>query len=307
MPSTHYIGNNRNRSNTQEPNLHRSITGLGHGLIAVMLFGLTVPMTSLALNIFTPEIIALIRATVAGSGSLLLVWLLGWRLPYRRELPGLLIGGAAVTLVFPYLLSLTLERWPASNTGVVLAAIPLFTALIGSLMFKERHPLAFWLSLLLGTGLLIDFTWKAGDGFHLSVFIMLLAAAIGYGAGGHVAKTLGGWRTICWMTVLYLPLTLIALGYYSLEFTLPLNWTDSSAALLAMAYLALISQWLGFHFWYGAMAKAGIGRIGQVQLLQPFFTLLFSAPLLGLALQAQHFVYAGLISISVLAALRFKH
>jgi drug/metabolite transporter (DMT)-like permease len=58
-----------------------------------------------------------------------------------------------------------------------------------------------------------------------------------------------------------------------------------------------MSQWIGFHFWYGAMAKIGIARAGQIQLLQSFFILLFSVLLLGAALNAQQFIFAGLITL----------
>lgn len=286
-------------------------SGTLNALIAVMLFSFTVPMTKLALHVFPAEIIALGRSAVAGTCSLVLMLSLGWRLPSRKELVGLLIGGAAVTLIFPYALSLSLGQWSVSNMGVVLAAVPLITALLAAVVFNERHPLMFWISVLFGTGVLMHFSWQRGAvGIHYSVIVMLVAAAVGYTAGGYVAKTLGGWKTICWMTVLYLPVSIVALVYIVIDgdflLDVTFNFSSNIESLLAMAYLAFVSQWLGFHFWYGAMAKVGIGKAGQVQLLQPFFTLLFSVPLLGLVLETHHFVYAGLISIAVVFSVRFK-
>ncbi len=306
-------------SNSSQPWLGQNAMGFVNALVAVMLFSLTVPMTQIALTVFPAELTALLRSLGAGLCSLGLVLFLGWRLPKGQEWLGLILGGAAVTLVFPYALSLALGHWSASNTGVVLAGIPLVTALMGSLIFNEKHPKMFWLSVLLGALILMHFgyqqstgqsTGQPNGGFHYSVLFMLLAAGIGYGFGGNVAKTLGGWQTICWMCVLYLPVSVLGFGYYSFQpsFNGAAIWqaTWSIEGILAMAYLALVSQWLGFHFWYDAMAKVGIGRAGQMQLLQPFFTLLFSVPLLGVALQAQHFVYAALISVAVIASLRFK-
>jgi len=298
----------QNTLNPNEPTLWQSYGGLMNALIAVMLFSLTVPMTQLALTVFPPEMVALLRSLLAGIGSLFMVLALGWRLPSKQELKGLLLGGAAVTLIFPYTLSLALGKWSASNMGVVLAAIPLITALAGSLLFNEKHPKMFWLCVSLGAAILMVFAYgQSSGGFHYSVLIMLVAAGVGYGYGGHVAKTLGGWQTICWMCVLYVPVSALGLGLFVTQdsFSWDISW--SLQGILAMLYLALVSQWLGFHFWYDAMAKVGIGRAGQVQLLQPFFTLLFCAPLLGLALQASHFMYAGLISATVILALRFKH
>ncbi len=301
----------RLRFNLALPRLGKNDSGFVNAFIAVILFSLTVPMTKLALTVFPAEIIALGRCLVAGICSLILILSLGWPLPNKKQWLGLMIGGAAVSLIFPYFLSLALGQWSAANMGVVLAAVPLMTALIASIVFKERHPTMFWLSVLVGTAILMDFTWgESQGGFHYSVIVMLLAAGIGYGAGGHVAKTLGGWQTICWMTVLYLPVSLGGLSFYLTQGqAITLNVTLSAESLIgigAMLYLAFISQWLGFHFWYDAMAKVGIGKAGQVQLLQPFFTLLFSVPLLGLVLELNHFIYALLISFTVMVAVRFK-
>jgi len=40
------------------------------------------------------------------------------------------------------------------------------------------------------------------------------------------------------------------------------------------------------------MAKGGVARVGQVQLLQPFLTLLGAAAVLGEPLQAAHLLFA---------------
>ena len=40
-------------------------------------------------------------------------------------------------------------------------------------------------------------------------------------------------------------------------------------------------MYLGFFFWYAGLARGGIARVSQVQLLQPFCTLAAGALLLG--------------------------
>jgi len=282
-------------------------SGLLNALVAVVLFSLTAPLTKIALVSFSPELIATSRALVAGVCSLFFIIAFGWRFPSKAELVGLLIGGACVTLVFPYAISLALSSWSASDMGVVLAAIPLITALIAAFVFKERHPWVFWLSVVVGAGLLMHFALKSGQAeAHLVVFIMLAAAGVGYAFGGNAAKTLGGWKTICWMTVLYSPVSALGFGYFAGADAENIEISFSSRALYALLYLMFISQWLGFHFWYDAMAKVGIAKAGQVQLLQPFFTLLFAVPLLGVDFEFNQFVYAGLISITVIFAIKSK-
>jgi drug/metabolite transporter (DMT)-like permease len=40
-------------------------------------------------------------------------------------------------------------------------------------------------------------------------------------------------------------------------------------------------MWLGFFAWYRGLALGGAVRVSQVQLVQPFLSLLFAIPLLG--------------------------
>ena len=51
----------------------------------------------------------------------------------------------------------------------------------------------------------------------------------------------------------------------------------AAQSVMALLYLALFSSLLGFFPWYKAMAMGGVARIGQVQLAQPFLTVLISA------------------------------
>jgi drug/metabolite transporter (DMT)-like permease len=52
------------------------------------------------------------------------------------------------------------------------------------------------------------------------------------------------------------------------------------SAWLAFGYVAVVSQFLGFFAWYRGLALGGVARVSQIQLLQPFLTLLASALLL---------------------------
>jgi drug/metabolite transporter (DMT)-like permease len=80
---------------------------------------------------------------------------------------------------------------------------------------------------------------------------------------------------ICWVLVLSLPLTLpVALA----------SWPDHpvrASAWAGFVYVALFSMWIGFFAWYRGLAIGGTVRVSQVQLVQPFLSLLFAVPLLG--------------------------
>ncbi len=279
------------------------VYGSTHALIAILLFSLTVPMTSLALQAFSAEMIASVRALTAGLCSLVVVLALGWRRPNRTEWVYLAMAGLGVCVVFPYSLALSLNHWDAGSMGVALAAIPLITALMGCFLFQEQHTTRFWWSVACGTIMLMLFAWiEGGAEVKWQVLIPLIAASFGYGFGGKASKTLGGWPTICWLSIAYLPFSIFACVYIaSMNQSVYLgDWYTSP--VYSLVYLALVSQWLGFYFWYDAMAKIGIAKAGQFQLLQPFFTLMFSIPLLGAVLEWHQLLFAILICGSVLMA-----
>ncbi|MCP6280759.1 DMT family transporter, partial [Klebsiella pneumoniae] len=77
----------------------------------------------------------------------------------------------------------------------------------------------------------------------------------------------------CWALVIALPLTL------------PTAWLArpqapvAASAWWAFGYVAVFSMWLGFFAWYRGLALGGTVRVSQVQLVQPFLSMLFAVPL----------------------------
>jgi drug/metabolite transporter (DMT)-like permease len=119
--------------------------------------------------------------------------------------------------------------------------------------------------------------------------LLLLAmgcAAVGYGYGARLSQQMRAEHVICWALVASLPITLpVAL----------MEWPSSAIkteAWLAFGYVAVFSMWLGFFAWYRGLALGGTVRVSQVQLLQPFLSILASVPLLGEPLDAMTLGFA---------------
>jgi len=91
----------------------------------------------------------------------------------------------------------------------------------------------------------------------------------------------------------------------TLPLTLALTWASrphaGAAAWGAFAYVTLISQVVGFFAWYNGLAMGGIARVGQVQLLQAFFTIGFAALLFGEQVSALTWLFA----LGVVATIAF--
>jgi drug/metabolite transporter (DMT)-like permease len=80
---------------------------------------------------------------------------------------------------------------------------------------------------------------------------------------------------ICWALVIALPITLPLAAWARPLQALP------ASAWGGFAYVAVFSMWIGFFAWYRGLALGGTVRVSQVQLVQPFLSMLFAVPLLG--------------------------
>jgi drug/metabolite transporter (DMT)-like permease len=266
--------------------------GMWLGLAGVAIFSLTLPFTRMAVAELNPVLVALGRAVVAAIGSAILLWWSGASLPTPRQLRALLVTALGVVVGFPVFSSVAMRYVPASHGAIVIGILPLATALVGALRFGERPSVGFWIAALAGSGIVIGFAlWQGGGAFHaadFALFAAVIAAAMGYAEGGRLSQTMGGQQVISWALVLSMPLLL--------PVTLWLGWrygvSASPKAWIGFGYVSLFSMFIGFFFWYKGLALGGIARVGQVQLLQPFLTLIGAALILGEALDANNFLFA---------------
>lgn len=278
--------------------------GMLLGTLGVTIFGLTLPATRFIVEYLDPVFIATGRAVIAAFVAGIILFLNKAPLPVKAQFPKLIITALGVVIGFPVLSSSAMQTVPASHGGVVLGLLPIVTAIIGALVCHERPSKGFWLSGLFGSALVILFALKEGAGGlswgDLALFGAVLSAATGYAVGGQLAKELGGWQVICWALVIAVPFII---------FPAWLNRPESIAVIPlsawgAFLYLALFSQLLGFFFWNKGLVLGGVVRVSQVQLIQPFVTIIAAAFLLGEHINLQTIVFALLVVLTVLIGKR---
>jgi drug/metabolite transporter (DMT)-like permease len=269
----------------------QEIRGLWLGLLGVVIFALTLPMTRL--DVGTPDaplmsgvFIAMGRAAVAAvlSAGFLLLTRAPW--PRRADWAPLAVTAAGVVFGFPLFTSLAMRHVEAVHASVIVGVLPLATALVGALLHRQRPSPAFWLCAAAGSALVVAFavmTSRHGLALQLADLLLLAAmgcAAVGYGYGARLSQVMRAEHVICWALVLALPITL------------PLSIASFPAADVpasawwGFGYVAVFSMWLGFFAWYRGLALGGTVRVSQVQLVQPFLSMLFAVPLLGERLDA---------------------
>ena len=261
--------------------------GLWLGLLGIVIFSVTLPMTRLAVG--TPEasqmsglFIAMGRAVVAAGLSAALLLATRAPLPSRGDWLPLAITASGVVFGFPLLTSIAMRYVEAMHASVIVGVLPLATAAVGALLHRQRPSIGFWFCATLGSALVVLFALlrSGSSGLNISFADTLLlaamgCAAVGYCYGGRLAQHMRAEHVICWALVISLPLTL-PLSIYS--------WPAQAikpSAWWGFAYVAVFSMWLGFFAWYRGLALGGTVRVSQVQLVQPFMSMLFAMPLLG--------------------------
>ena len=265
----------------------RTRAGLWLGVLGMLIFAGTIPMTRLACGSaqapqLSPVFVAFGRAGVAGLLSL--AWLVVTRAPWphRRHWTMLALTVLGNVIGWPLLLGLAVRQVDAMHASVITGLMPLATAACGALLLRQRPSVGFWSFALLGAALVVAFAaWSGAGRPQLGDLLLLgavVASSVSYITNVRVSSgpdALTPEQTISWVLVLALPATLpVLLTQWP---TAPIR----AASWGGFAYVALFSMWMGFFAWYRGLAWGGTLRVSQVQLLQPFVSILLSVPLLG--------------------------
>lgn len=269
------------------------------GFIAVLSFSLTLPATRFAVAHLDPTFVGLGRAFFAALLAAPALLLSRQRFPSRREIKALAGVVAGVVIGFPLLSAWAMHYVHASHGAVVLGILPLVTAVAGAALARERPSVGFWLFALLGAALVSGFAVIKGEGTvrvaDLALVGAVMAAAVGYTQGARLARTLGDWQVISWALVFAAPFLIIpVLG------AAPAHGVEVPvSAWLGFVYLCVVSQYIGFFPWYRALARGGIARVSQIQLLQPFLTIAVSGVVLQELIDGVTVLFALLVVVVV--------
>jgi len=277
----------------------REALGFRLGLLGVCGFSLTLPMTRVAVRELDPLFVGLGRSVI--SVVLAAAFLVVRRDPFpgRRYLPRLLTIALGVIVGFPVLSAFALREVPASHGAVIVALLPLFTALCGALRAHERPSPTFWAAALAGSSAVVAYVALTSGLTPTRADLLLLGAvvtcAVGYAEGGRLSRELGGLRVISWALVVAFPFLCIPVALTAWTHGLHASW----AGWAALTYMGVISMFLAFWAWYEGLAIGGVARVSQAQLLQPFMTIGFAWLVLGEALRASTVVTAFFVVASV--------
>ncbi|MEM1316808.1 MAG: DMT family transporter [Pseudomonadota bacterium] len=278
------------------------------GLTGVIIFAGALPATRIGVEVFDPGFLTFARAAVAGLLAATTLLVMRRRFP-RHHLLSLVFAGITLVFGFPGFMALAMVTVPSAHGGVVLGILPLTTAIFAALLAGERPSAMFWICGVVGAALVVIYTLRAGGGKlgleigDLWLLLAAITASAGYVVSGKLSAHMPGWEVICWALVLMLPISAIASS-------LTANTTHFAAAesqhWLSFGYVSLFSMYLGFFAWNTGLRIGGLAKIGQLQLLQTFFTLAIAAVLLGERVTLETVLFATAVLAMVLLGRRAR-
>lgn len=253
-------------------------------LAVMVVWGGTPIFTKLAANDIDPFLVGVLRTAFAGVVALPLAFAMKLRLPddhLDRRL--LAFSGVAAFIGFPLIYSIGQARTSALHGALILATLPVFTSLFGTIIERRRVSRTWIVGCsiaLAGEAVLI--ISRVGDGASSSSLIgdgiILISSAIcamGYVAGARLQQRgYASLPTTLWgvagSAILVLPL----LGWSLLRGGAP---SAGAPAWISVVILALLTSVLGYVAWYWALGHGGISRIASVQFTQPLFGIALAA------------------------------
>jgi drug/metabolite transporter (DMT)-like permease len=253
--------------------------GVASGALGIVAFSGSLPFTRLALRGLDPVFVSQGRAVLAALFAAVSLWWFDRRIPERRAWIPLIVVALCVVIGFPLLSAIALTQIPAGHGSAIVAIAPLATATLGVLRGREQVPKRFWAASVVGAGAVIVYAVHYGGGRIVPadalILVSVVIVAVGYAEGGFLARTIGGFRTICWALLVAAPFLALGVPLYE-QFH---GWPRHAGldAWIGFAYVSCFSMFLGFVAWYRGLGRGGVARVGQLQLLQAPGSFLWSA------------------------------
>jgi drug/metabolite transporter (DMT)-like permease len=257
-------------------------------LAIMVVWGGTPLFSKLAAAEIDPLLVGVLRTVVAGVVGLPLVLAMRQPLPPdRRGRVLLAISGFAAFVAFPLMFTVGQHQTSAMHGALILATLPVFTSLFGTLVERRRVSAAWVAGCVVALGgeaaVIAMRTAGATAGATLQGDAIVLASAvvcsIGYVAGARLGQR--GYPS--------LPTTLWGVGLAAVVLAPAAVWSvvaggvphASAVAWGSVLILALLTSILGYIAWYWALARGGISRIAGVQFTQPLFGMVLAAVVLA--------------------------
>jgi drug/metabolite transporter (DMT)-like permease len=287
----------------------RRLAANASAFVAAVLFGSSVVAVRVAVQEVPPLSLAVLRF---GQGGLLLVFVLvlaGARDLLRvkwRDLPLLLLLGAVLFTVFPVTFNASLRLIEASRGALILATIPLWSALLARAARSERlspRQLAGVFLSLVGVGLALvegGLSWQGGLGTLAGDALMLVTALCGAAYAVLAQPAFARYNAVTVTTYAMALGTLLLLPAALLEGLVGVLPLIDRQAVALLVFLGVFGGALGFFLWTFALTRLTPTQVAVYINLNPLVAMVLAAALLAEDLTMGFAAGFGMVLLGVL-------
>lgn len=258
-------------------------------LFAVIVWGASFVATKVALRYTSPNVVIWLRfgmGVVILGGAVLASR--KFSLPEKRDWAYLALLGFLGIAFHQWLQSTGLKTTAATTTSWIVASIPIFMALLGWLVLKERLGWLQWTGILVSTlGVLLVVTHGdlalLGSGKFGSIGdLLVLVSALNWAVFSILSKP-GLKKYSALLMMFYVMIfgwlfsSVLFFGQGGLSQLKPMPW-DGWAGI---AFLGIFCSGLAYIFWYDALQSLPVAQTGVFLYLEPVVTVIVAALLLG--------------------------
>lgn len=258
-------------------------------LFSVIVWGASFVATKIALSYVAPVTVVWLRFAM---GVLILgVFVLArkqFALPQRKDLAYFALLGFLGITFHQWLQSTGLLTAQATTTAWIVATTPVFMALLGWLILKERLSWLKWLGIFLAAfGVLLvvsqgDLTSLLGGGFGTPGDLLILVSALNWAVFSVLSR-----RGLQTQPAARMMLYVMGFGWL---FTSALFFSGPGLSdignldgygWLSVAFLGIACSGLAYIFWYGALQALPAAQVGAFLYIEPLVTMLVAAVLIN--------------------------
>ena len=263
---------------------------VGYSLFTIFLWASAYPLTKIAQTHFTPIPISFLRSFIAGLLMLVIGRMKGMQMPKKKHIPLFLASGALGYVIYTVAMNIGLQTLPSATCSLLVATSPIMTAIIAAKVYNEKISLISWIAIFVAfAGVAILLLWDSGGTFTIDAAMlwMLLSAASWAGYNIMTRKLVALGYSSAQITCFSMLAAALWLCFWSVDGfreTYTAGWNH----ILALLYLAVISNALGCILWGKAMAYAEkTSEVANFMFLSPLlsafmsFILLKEVPAMG--------------------------
>jgi drug/metabolite transporter (DMT)-like permease len=267
----------------------------------MMIWGFNVPALKTLVTEFSPVTITSLRIFTAGITVFIILGIMKKiRKPTRRESVFIIGGGLLNVVSHHYFLSVGLTHTTSTNGGLILGTGPLLTALLASIILRNRPTLIKVIGFLLGGIGVSIIVLSGGEGLgnlnsgDAMVFISIFSQALSFIIISRAAKTLDP-RLLTGYMLVFGSVILFIIGL--IKEPGEISQLDEASIGIWVLFLAsaMLATALGHMLYNHSIGKLGAAETSIFLNLNTFFSLVGAALFLGEKITSYHLL--GLVFI----------